>query len=127
MNPYRIFNPCAGSSNALFGCWGSCWALQRHIPHDGNTRSTVGRTVTLYEFNALDPNARGTYLWAHGEFIANGGDEIGPFVFYRLHDYFVEVVFDLEFNTIVSLVPFKTGPRYERMVHWIDLSRLADQ
>lgn len=81
--------------------------------------------MTLYEFNALDVNARGTYLWANGEFLANGSDHTGPFAFYSLHDYFVEVVFDLEFNAIVSLVPFKTGPRHERMLSVIDLTNLS--
>lgn len=72
--------------------------------------------MTLYEYLKLDLSARGTYLWAHGSFIANGSDGTSPAAFYSLHDYFVEVVFDLEFNTIVSLVPFKEGERYERMV-----------
>ena len=75
----------------------------------------------LYAFNALDVNPRGRYLWANGEFIGHGGDNTGPFAFYSLHDYFVEVLFDLEFNTIVSLVPFKVRPRYERMVEVMEL------
>jgi hypothetical protein len=78
----------------------------------------------LYEFNALDVKARGEHLWAHGEFLAHGGDHTGPFAFYSLHDYFVEVLFDLEFNTVVSLVPFKTGPRYDRLVSVVDLAKL---
>jgi len=78
----------------------------------------------LYQFNALDVSSRGTYLWEHGEFLSNGGDESGPFAFYSLHDYFVEVIFDLEFNTIVSLVPFKAGPRYERLLSVVDLAKL---
>jgi len=77
--------------------------------------------LTLYLFNSLEVNARGTYLWDHGQFLANGGDESGLFAFYSLHDYFVEVIIDLEFNTIVSLVPFKTGPRYERLLSLLHL------
>ena len=69
----------------------------------------------LYEFNALDVNSRGEYLWAHGEFLAHGGDHTGPFAFYSLQDYSVELLFDFEFNTVVSSVPFKTGPWYDRL------------
>ena len=83
----------------------------------------MSTVLGLYEFNALDVNARGTYLWSNGEFIGHGGDHTGPFAFYSLHDYFVEVLFDLEFNTIVSLVPFKTGPRYERMVEVMEVPK----
>lgn len=72
--------------------------------------------MTLYEFVRLDVNARADYLWAHGSFVTNYGDVNGPSAFYALHDYFVEVIFDPEFNTIVSLVPFKEGERYDRMV-----------
>jgi len=61
-------------------------------------------------------NARGVYLWEHGEFITYGGDVTGPFAFYQLHDFYVEVLFDLEFNTVVSVVPFNEGDRYERML-----------
>jgi hypothetical protein len=62
--------------------------------------------VRLSMSNKLDLNPRGDCLWVHDEFLAHGGDHTGPFAFYSLHDYFVEVVFDLEFNTIVSVVPF---------------------
>lgn len=81
--------------------------------------------MTLYEFNALDVNKRGDYLWANGEFLCNGGDHVGPSAFYQLHDFYVEVLFDLEFNTIVSVVPFKVGDRYERMVRYIDAESLG--
>ena len=82
-------------------------------------------TLGLYEFTALDVNARGTYLWEHGQFLSNGGDGSGLFAFYSLHDYFVEVIFDLEFNTIVGLVPFKAGPRYDRLLSVIDVEALG--
>jgi hypothetical protein len=81
----------------------------------------------LYAFNALDVNARGDYLWARGEFIAHGGDDTGPYAFYALHDYFVEALFDLEFNTIVSVVPFKAGPRYDRLVSVVDVSMFDNE
>jgi len=80
--------------------------------------------VTLYQFTALDVNARGTYLWDHGQFLSNGGDGTGLFAFYSLHDYFVEVIFDLEFNTIVSVVAFMTGPRYDRLLSVINVETL---
>ncbi len=82
--------------------------------------------MTLYEFNALNMNTRGSYLWEHGEFLAHGGDHTGPFAFYSLHDYFVEVVYDVEFNTIVSLVPFKTGPRYDRLLSVLRIPNLLN-
>ena len=80
--------------------------------------------LSLYQFNALDVSSRGTYLWEQGQFLSNGGDATGLFAFYSLHDYFVEVIFDLEFNTIVSLVPFKAGPRYDRLLSVIDVEAL---
>jgi len=80
----------------------------------------------LYEFNALDVYARGVYLWANGEFLAHGADHTGPFAFYSLHDYFVEVLFDLEFDTVVSLVPFKTGPRYDRLLSVLHIPNLLN-
>jgi len=72
--------------------------------------------MTLYDFLRLNVNARGDYLWEHGVFLAHGGDQVGPSAFYQLHDFYVEVVFDLEFNTIISVVPLKEGDRYERLV-----------
>ena len=82
--------------------------------------------LSLYQFNALDVSSRGTYLWEHGQFLSNGGDDSGLFAFYSLHDYFVEVIFDLEFNTIVSLVPFKAGPRYERLLDVLRIPNLLN-
>lgn len=79
------------------------------------------QSLTLYEFLKLDVNARGTYLWEHGTFITNSADEIGLSAFYQLHDFYVDVMFDLEFNTIISVTPFKEGERYERMVDTIRL------
>ena len=77
--------------------------------------------MTLYEYNVLDLTQRADYLWANGTLVVSGSDGIAAFSFYHLGDFFVEVVYDQEFNTIVSLVPFKTGPRYERMVEVMEL------
>lgn len=59
---------------------------------------------------------RGLYLWQNGGVIAHGNDGTALCAFYTLHDFYVEVVFGLEFSCIVSVAPFKQGERYERMV-----------
>lgn len=79
--------------------------------------------LTFYQYVGLDVNARGKYLWEHGTFIAHGDDGTAPCAFYSLHDWFVEVVFDLEFNTIITVAPFKTGDRYDRLVTMMDVPK----
>lgn len=81
--------------------------------------------MTLYEYTRLDVNARADYLWAHGTFLANGNDGTAPAAYYSLEDFFVEVVFDLEFSTVVTVAPFNTGERYERLVRFLDVPRIG--
>lgn len=76
----------------------------------------IRNRMTLYEYLKLDVNAKGDYLWAHGEIVARSVDAVSLSAFYSLHDFYVEVVMDQEFNKIVSLAPFKQGERYERMI-----------
>lgn len=79
----------------------------------------------LYQFNALDMDSRGAYLWEHGDYITGVADAQGRSNFYALGQFFVEVeLFDTG-DAIAAVIPFTTGDRYERMVRNLDLDRLT--
>ena len=83
------------------------------------------RELTLYEFNALDMDARASYLWEHGDYITGVADRQGRSNFYALRGYFVEVeLFDTG-DAIAAVIPFTTGDRYERMVRNVDLDKVT--
>lgn len=80
--------------------------------------------MTLYEFNALDMDARANYLWAHGDYITGIADRQGRSNFYALRGYYVEVeLFDAG-DAIAAVIPFTTGDRYDRMVRNVTLDHL---
>lgn len=80
--------------------------------------------IGLYQFNALDMDARAVYLWEHGEYITGAVEQFRS-NFYALHGYYVEVeLFDTG-DAIAAVVPFTTGDRYERMLRNIPLDRLT--
>lgn len=81
--------------------------------------------MTLYEFNALDMDARASYLWEHGVYITGVVDPQGRSNFYALHGYYIEVELFDEGDAIAAVVPFSKGPRYERMIGGIDLAHLT--
>ena len=77
--------------------------------------------MTFYQYVGLSLKERADYLWQHGSFIANGHDGVAPSAFYSLHDWFVEVVIDNQFDTIITVAPFKEGDRYERLLSFMDV------
>lgn len=83
------------------------------------------RPMTLYQFNSLDMDDRGAYLWQNGEFITGVVDSQGRSNFYSLGAFYVEVELFDQGDAIAAVIPFSTGDRYERMVRAIDLARLT--
>lgn len=77
--------------------------------------------VTLWEFNTLSIPLRYQYMMEKGSHVASGADTVSAFVFYQVDDFFVEIVYDQEFNAIVSVVPFTKDPRHERMVKTMEV------
>ena len=90
--------------------------------------------MTLYEFNALQIDARANHLWEHGSFIIATGHPRGRSAFYSLHGYYVEVemtegefaqaVMECRPMQIAAVVPFTKGPRLDRLASVVDLSNL---
>ncbi|HMC97133.1 MAG TPA: hypothetical protein VKG92_05755 [Flavobacteriales bacterium] len=75
--------------------------------------------MTLYEFQKLDVAEQAAHLWYNGSFVS--ADVGTPATFYVLNEFFVEVVGDAGTFKAHALVPFRRGPRYERMVNHIEL------
>ena len=65
--------------------------------------------MTLYNFNKLSFEDKQTILWKDGEFLDNHITEKEKCNVYAIDKFFVEVVYDAEFNTITKVRSFKTG------------------
>ena len=65
--------------------------------------------MTLYEFNLLDFNHRMEAINQYGQFIDNHLNNEERCNLYAIDKFFVEVVYNSEYNTIVEIRSFKTG------------------
>lgn len=83
-----------------------------------------GESLTLYQFNALDMDSRGAYLWANGDYITGVVDAQGRSNFYVLRGYFVEVELFDEGDAIAAAIPFTTGDRYDRMLCAVETPKI---
>lgn len=78
----------------------------------------------LYAFNALPLNERAEALWSDGVFLMATDHPGGRSAFYAYADYFVEVLLVGAPERVAEVVPFYTGPRLERLLSVIDVSKL---
>jgi len=62
--------------------------------------------MTLYEFNILTIEEKQTVVWEKGTFLDN---YITEDIRYAIDKFFVEVVYDGEYNVITEIRSFKTG------------------
>ena len=65
--------------------------------------------MTLYEFNVLNLEEKQTTVWDKGTFLDNYITEDIRINCYAIDKFFVEVVYDAEFNTITEVRSFKSG------------------
>jgi len=65
--------------------------------------------MTLYEFNILDLNERMQCVNTYGTFLDNYVTKTERCNLYAINRFFVEVVYNSEYNTITEINSFKTG------------------
>lgn len=65
--------------------------------------------MTLYEFNSLSFEEQQKTLWEIGVFLDNLVTDIERCNLYAVEKFFVEVVYNPEFNAITEVRSFKTG------------------
>ena len=65
--------------------------------------------ITLYNFNKLSLEDKQAVLWKDGQFLDNHITDKKKCNCYALDKFFVEVVYDAEYNTITELRAFKIG------------------
>jgi hypothetical protein len=65
--------------------------------------------MTLYNFNILELNDRMEAVNQYGTFIDNHVSKTERCNLYAIHKFFVEVVYNPEFNSITEIRSFKTG------------------
>ena len=63
--------------------------------------------MTLYEFLSLDEMDKANAVW-EGKFIGLREHEGHSVMLYRIDDFYCEVYYNREENTIIKLRPFKT-------------------
>jgi hypothetical protein len=77
--------------------------------------------MTLYQFNILELNGRMEAVNQFGTFLDNHINKTERCNLYAIDRFFVEVVYNPEFNTITEIRSFKTG--YLLNKYSIDLSK----
>jgi hypothetical protein len=80
--------------------------------------------MNLYPYNALALHKRADHLWTHGSFIAICRRQFPHAQYFMLNDFFVELQFDPGRTTMIGLIAFDRGDRYNRMVEAIELGQL---
>jgi hypothetical protein len=74
--------------------------------------------MTLYEFNILDLNERMEAVNQLGAFIDNHLTKSERCNLYAINMFFVEVVYDAEYNTITEIRSFKTGHLLDKYAYF---------
>lgn len=80
--------------------------------------------MTLTEFNTLAIEERALRLWDDGNLIGATDHGEGRSAFYTLYDFYVEVHHTNDGTGIVTIVPFKLGPRLDGICSVINLPEI---
>ena len=62
--------------------------------------------MTLYQFKLLNVTDQAILLWGDGEMIAERYQSCYKYMLYQLYDFYTEVQFHLQQNTIVCIKSF---------------------
>lgn len=77
--------------------------------------------MTLYEYIALNIDAKADELWAHGLFIQGHRDANNSFILYFMHGFYVEVTMDNTSMAILHITPFKRGYLLDKYIDGVRL------
>jgi hypothetical protein len=73
----------------------------------------------LRHFVQLSMKDRLLHATEHGTFVAV--DPSRPSTFHLVHDFYVEVRLAEDCSSVIGVMPFRTGARYERMLESITM------
>lgn len=84
--------------------------------------------MTLYEFNALDENAKANHVWQHCNYIGNMLADKSTLMLYGsrgAQNFFVEI--ELKENKIIKISSFINGKELDKYINCIDLFKMLNQ
>lgn len=70
--------------------------------------------MKIYEFLRLDEQGRYQAIWDNGKHIDTKVKEGIIFQLYTINDFFVEIHYNAENNSIIGYLPFKQGEHLEK-------------
>ncbi len=77
----------------------------------------------IYEFIALDENAKANTVW-EGRYLADRTEDYYGIQLYSIEDFFVEVFYNKPINKIEKFRPFKNKTLLEPYLDKIDISSI---
>ena len=77
--------------------------------------------MTLAEFNALDLDRRCDAIWEWGFYISKRKNGKLNTVLYSMNGFFVEMIFNLEDNKIIDVLPYNKIPEFEQAGYLIKI------
>jgi hypothetical protein len=77
--------------------------------------------MTLYEFNALDEMEQAESIW-DGVFLGDRKDSEHRILLYQIDDFYVEVFYHIEYNTIRRFRSFSSTNQLDPYLNQIDLT-----
>lgn len=85
----------------------------------------MAEPMGIYGFIRLSMNERADVTWERGTFLMSRAASDGvTFNLYAVEDFYVEVAYCHEYNTIVDVSPFASLHLLDPYLQQIDLSRL---
>lgn len=78
--------------------------------------------ITLYEFNSLSKNEKAEALCEYGIYLLERPDRVHRIVLYQVHNFYVEVKYDILKNNIAEFQLFTHTKLLDPYLNQIDIS-----
>ena len=66
----------------------------------------MSQLPSFFEFTHLDEEKQFELTFKNGDFVGTSEKKDKKFVLYKLNNFFVEIIYDIERNSIISLTAF---------------------
>jgi len=80
--------------------------------------------MEIYDFNKLTIDEKTNFAWNSGTFIASIKVEVKAFTLYHTNNFYIEIEYDRELNSIIAIRTFKRAKRLDKYIDSVELEKL---
>ena len=76
------------------------------------------------EFKLLSPGEQEKVIWQNSREIMQQTDAVYSYILYQLHDFYIEIVYSIPLQLILTILAYEDSERLDRYLNSIDIEEI---